>query len=117
MRYLAEFAKTHALPVRLRTGVRRVTRAWDGWNVQLEPTKAEGSAGGEGGEGGAGGVWLRCRQVVLAIGGFHVPKTPPWHAQLPVSVTQLQSRDYKNPRQLPPGEVVVVGSAQSGTQT
>ena len=108
MRYLAEFAKTHALPVRLRTGVRRVTRAWDGWNVQLEPTKDEG---------GAGGAWLRCRQVVLAIGGFHVPKTPPWHAQLPASVTQLQSRDYKNPRQLPPGEVVVVGSAQSGTQT
>ena len=51
MRYLAEFAKTHALPVRLRTGVRRVTRAWDGWNVQLEPTKDEGSAGGAGGGG------------------------------------------------------------------
>ena len=87
--------------MRLNTGVRRVTRAWDGWNVQLD---VEASA------------WLRCKEVVLAIGGFHVPKTPTWHTQLPSTVAQLQSRDYKNPKQLPEGSVVVVGSAQSGAQ-
>ena len=101
VRYLQEFATRHELPVRLNTGVRRVTRAWDGWNVQLD---VEASA------------WLRCKQVVLAIGGFHVPKTPTWHTQLPSTVAQLQSRDYKNPKQLPEGSVVVVGSAQSGAQ-
>ena len=111
VRYLHEFAQTNQLPVRLCTGVRRVTRAWDGWVVQLEAATDGGADGGA-----AGGAWLRCKQVVMAVGGFHVPKTPAWGKELPPSLHQLQSRDYKNPQQLPPGGVVVVGSAQSGTQ-
>jgi putative flavoprotein involved in K+ transport len=35
---------------------------------------------------------------------------------LPPSITQLHSSTYRNSRQLPPGEVLVVGSGQSGCQ-
>ena len=37
-------------------------------------------------------------------------------ARLPAGVLQLHSSDYLNPGQLPPGEVLVVGTGQSGCQ-
>ena len=55
-------------------------------------------------------------QVVVATGGYHTPITPPLSQPLPASVTQVQSQDYKGGRSLPPGEVLVVGSGQSGAQ-
>jgi putative flavoprotein involved in K+ transport len=36
--------------------------------------------------------------------------------RLPESLAQLHSSDYRNPDQLPPGEVLVVGTGQSGCQ-
>ena len=55
-------------------------------------------------------------QVVVATGGYHTPITPPMSQPLPASIAQVQSQDYKNASQLPPGEVLVVGSGQSGAQ-
>jgi len=55
-------------------------------------------------------------QVVVATGGYHDPKVPAFAAELPTSITQIHSRDYKSPEQLPAGEVLVVGSGQSGCQ-
>ncbi|GAA4831510.1 MSMEG_0569 family flavin-dependent oxidoreductase [Actinomycetospora corticicola] len=55
-------------------------------------------------------------QVVVATGGYHTPITPPLSQPLPDSVTQVQSQDYRSGAQLPPGEVLVVGSGQSGAQ-
>jgi putative flavoprotein involved in K+ transport len=55
-------------------------------------------------------------QVVVATGGYHTPITPPLSEPLPPTVTQVQSQDYKSGAQLPPGEVLVVGSGQSGAQ-
>ena len=54
--------------------------------------------------------------VVLAIGGYHQPNIPRLADRLPASLTQLHSSTYRNRRQLPPGEVLVVGSGQSGCQ-
>lgn len=54
--------------------------------------------------------------VVIATGGYHTPLIPPFASQLPGAVQQLSSRDYKNPRELPEGDVLVVGSGQSGCQ-
>jgi putative flavoprotein involved in K+ transport len=56
------------------------------------------------------------RNVVVATGAFQHPKIPPLSAALPPSVLQLSSRDYRNPAQLPPGAVLVVGSGGSGSQ-
>lgn len=55
-------------------------------------------------------------QVVVATGGYHTPITPPMTQPLPASITQVQSQHYKSGSRLPDGEVLVVGSGQSGAQ-
>ncbi len=55
-------------------------------------------------------------QVVLACGGYHKPNILPFAQQFPDSMTQVHSRDYKNSKQLPEGEVMVIGTGQSGSQ-
>ncbi len=59
---------------------------------------------------------LFAQQVVVASGGYHLPIVPRMAERLPASVTQVQSADYRNAAQLPPGKVLVVGSGQSGAQ-
>jgi putative flavoprotein involved in K+ transport len=54
--------------------------------------------------------------VVVATGGFHAPRIPAIGAELPARLTQLHSHAYRNESSLPPGAVLVVGSAQSGVQ-
>lgn len=55
-------------------------------------------------------------QVVLAVNGYHVPKIPRIAERLPETVEQLHSVDYRNPEQLAAGEVMVIGTGQSGCQ-
>jgi len=57
-----------------------------------------------------------CRSVIVAAGIQCVPKIPGFHNKVPKDITQLHTADYRNPQALPPGAVVVVGSAQSGCQ-
>ncbi|HWF73403.1 MAG TPA: MSMEG_0569 family flavin-dependent oxidoreductase [Solirubrobacteraceae bacterium] len=59
---------------------------------------------------------LTAEQVILAVGGYHVPALPPVAAALGPEVTQLHSSSYRNPSSLPDGAVLVVGSGQSGAQ-
>ncbi len=59
---------------------------------------------------------LRARSVIVASGMHSKPKLPAIAAHLPASITQLAAASYRNPSQLPPGAVLVVGSAQSGCQ-
>ena len=54
--------------------------------------------------------------VVVATGGYDIPIVPPCAHGLPDSIMQVHSVAYRNPAQLPPGEVLVVGSGQSGVQ-
>jgi putative flavoprotein involved in K+ transport len=55
-------------------------------------------------------------QVVIASGNYHVPKIPRAAERLPAHILQLHSSEYKNPQSLPDGEVLVVGTGQSGCQ-
>lgn len=57
---------------------------------------------------------LRAEQVVLAVGGYHVPWVPP--VTLPAGVHAVHSRDYRRAGALPEGAVLVVGTGQSGAQ-
>jgi putative flavoprotein involved in K+ transport len=59
---------------------------------------------------------LEARNVVIATGLFQRPKIPAFGTDLPAHITQLHSGQYRNPQALPPGAVLVVGSAQSGCQ-
>lgn len=54
--------------------------------------------------------------VVLAVSGYHVPNIPRMAERLEGAITQLHSAAYRNPAQLPEGNVLVVGSGQSGCQ-
>jgi putative flavoprotein involved in K+ transport len=59
---------------------------------------------------------LTAGQVVVATGGYHTPAIPRLAERFPPAVAQLHSVHYKNPAQLPPGDVLIVGTGQSGCQ-
>jgi putative flavoprotein involved in K+ transport len=59
---------------------------------------------------------LSADQVVVASGGYHQPIIPRLAERLPAHILQLHSEQYRNPQQLPPGQVLVVGNGQSGAQ-
>ncbi|MDB5967966.1 MAG: FAD-dependent oxidoreductase [Hydrocarboniphaga sp.] len=61
------------------------------------------------------GDWT-ASQVVVAIGGYHLPTIPRSAERLPADILQLHSSNYRNPLQLPDGAVLVVGTGQSGCQ-
>lgn len=77
----------------------------------VEPT-----ADGKGYRVTTDGAVLEARNVVIATGLFQRPKVPAFSAELPAHITQIHSNAYRNPQALPPGEVLVVGSGQSGGQ-
>ncbi|GAB3806495.1 NAD(P)/FAD-dependent oxidoreductase [Spirosoma humi] len=56
------------------------------------------------------------RRLVIASGGQNRIRVPDLANHLTKSVLQLHASEYKNPHQLPVGNVLVVGSGQSGTQ-
>ncbi|ABB56872.1 putative flavoprotein involved in K transport [Synechococcus elongatus PCC 6311] len=96
--YLHRFAKTCRAPIREGVTVQRLQQCDRGF--QLLTNEGE--------------YWAQ--QVVIATGAYHEPKRHPLAARLPESIVQIDARDYRNPEQLPPGAVLVVGSGQSGCQ-
>lgn len=55
-------------------------------------------------------------QVIVASGGYHTPIIPRMAERLPGHIQQLHSEQYRNPQSLSAGNVLVVGSGQSGAQ-
>lgn len=65
----------------------------------------------------AAGRTYHARRVIVATGPYTAPNVPAWAAELPAAVTQLPSRSYQRPGQLPgSGAVAVVGSGNSALQ-
>jgi putative flavoprotein involved in K+ transport len=56
------------------------------------------------------------RNVVIATGLYHNVKVPAFASSISPEILQIPSDSYPNPLALPPGGVLVVGSAQSGSQ-
>lgn len=54
------------------------------------------------------------RNVVIATGGERHPRIPDFADQVDPGIRQLHSSAYRNPTQLLPGAVLVVGAGQSG---
>jgi putative flavoprotein involved in K+ transport len=98
---VAKYAEVINAPVRLGTAVERLERASSG-NRGFRLTTTRGT--------------IDAAQVVVATGGFHVPKVPAAGARLATRVVQLHSHAYRNAAALPDGAILVVGSGQSGVQ-
>ena len=95
--YLEAYARRFDLPVRSGTRVDRVEPIGGGFFVST-----------------ADGVRLAARHVIVATGPFRQPNVPAFAAELDPSIRQLHSHDYRNPAQLSPGPVLVVGLSHSG---
>jgi putative flavoprotein involved in K+ transport len=59
---------------------------------------------------------ILAKKVVVATGPFSKPRVPLFAADVPKSVFQIHSVDYKNLDQLQSGGVLIVGTGQSGSQ-
>jgi putative flavoprotein involved in K+ transport len=57
-----------------------------------------------------------CRAAVIATGANSRPNLPALAALLPARIHQLHSLHYRNPDQVGPGGVLVVGASSSGVQ-
>lgn len=56
------------------------------------------------------------RNVVIATGLYQQHDIPAFSSDITTRVSQFHSGQYRNPQELPPGAVLVVGSGQSGCQ-
>ncbi|HLT91183.1 MAG TPA: NAD(P)-binding domain-containing protein [Woeseiaceae bacterium] len=61
------------------------------------------------------GPW-RCRALVVASGAANLPVVPAVSAGIPRRIRQLTAHEYRNPGQLEPGGVLVVGASATGVQ-
>jgi putative flavoprotein involved in K+ transport len=96
--YLADYARELQLPVELNSRVRAVRPADGGYHVELDDRT------------------IGAEQVVIATGPFQIPVVPAIAERLDAGIVQLHSTRYRNPDQIPPGRVLVVGGGNTGYQ-
>ncbi len=96
--FIDRYARTFGMPVQSHTNVTSVRAAADGYRVVTDR-----------------GEWW-CAAVVLASGACNWPAIPALRRELPVSVASVAPLGYRNPGQLEPGGVLVVGASASGVQ-
>ena len=64
----------------------------------------------------AGGGQVRANTVVVASGGYQKAHRPAGAEGIPAALNQVLAEDYTKPGALPPGNVLIVGSGQTGCQ-
>ena len=96
--YMEWYAQVNELPIRVGVRVSAVRRV-DGL-FELETTD----------------VRFQADNVVIATGAFQTPVVPGFARDLDAGIVQVHSSGYRNPQQLPDGDVLVVGAANSGAQ-
>jgi putative flavoprotein involved in K+ transport len=92
------YAKAIAAPVHSHTLVTSVAKTDAGYLVSTDQ-----------------GGW-QCRTVVMASGACNIPRIPKIAEALPASIAIMTPMDYRNPDQLAPGGVLMVGASATGTQ-
>lgn len=99
--------------------VRRLEQNVERWRLPVRYNAAVESIQALEGRGylvSVDGRQIATRNVVVATGLFQRGKAPKAARSLPAEIVQLTADHYRNPEQLPPGAVLVVGSGQSGGQ-
>ncbi len=94
--YLESYAIANDLPIYLGVRVERVNHDGERYVVDTDQ------------------MTLYSDNVVVAMAEFQVPKIPSFGVDLDPSIVQFHSTEYKNPGQLQPGPVLVVGLGNSG---
>jgi putative flavoprotein involved in K+ transport len=94
--YLERYAAHHELPIRLGVRVTRLRR--DGALFRVDTTAGE----------------ITASNVVVATGSYREPKVPEFASELDGHIVQVHASGYRNPRQLQPGGVLLVGAGNSG---
>jgi putative flavoprotein involved in K+ transport len=97
VRFIEAYAAFIQAPVRTGVAVRALRRASDGFRLDT------------------GDATIEARNVVIATGPYQQPAIPAAAVGLG-SIPQLSASGYRNPDQLPPGGVLVVGAGASGCQ-
>lgn len=98
--YFEQYAKQFKLPIQFDTRALEVAPLSNG-NGYLVKTQNDD---------------FQAENVVVATGMFQTPRIPKFSENISPKILQLHSTQYRNPQSLPPGAVLIVGSAQSGCQ-
>ncbi|MHA2254354.1 MAG: flavin-containing monooxygenase, partial [Candidatus Kariarchaeaceae archaeon] len=96
--YIEQYIKRHDLPIKYNAGVNSVKDTTEGWLVKTDDQNYLAS------------------NVFIATGFFQTPKIPSFGSKIPADVYQVHTSEYRNPQELKDGEVLVVGTGQSGMQ-
>jgi len=96
--YLESYARRFNLPV--RTGVRVDGLRRQGGRYLIS----------------AGDRLFEADHVVVAMASYQRPRVPAFAAELDPAIRQLHSCEYRNPSQLRPGSVLLVGAGNSGSE-
>jgi putative flavoprotein involved in K+ transport len=96
--YLELYAASLRLPVRNNVKADGLWRASDGSGFVVT----------------AGERRFTAAQVVIATGMHQLPSVPAFASELDPRIRQFHSSEYRNPAQLAPGDVLVVGAGHSG---
>jgi putative flavoprotein involved in K+ transport len=94
--YLEAYAARFDLPVRTGMAVTRLAKDGDRYRVEC------------------GGRRFEADTVVVATGFYGKPSVPEFASELDPRIVQMHSSDYKDPSQLRPGGVLLVGAGNSG---
>ncbi len=96
--FLDRYHQSFDAPVIEHTSVDAITKCDIGWRVATTT-----------------GEW-EAKAVVLATGACSTPRIPALSSELPSSIRQIAPIHYRNPDQVDPGGVLVVGASASGAQ-
>ena len=96
--HLESYARSFKAPVREHVAVTALHATGDGFAMST----SEGE--------------LRAKTVVVTTGAYQKAHRPAGAATLPPGLHAIDAESYRNPAELPPGKVLVVGSGQTGCQ-
>lgn len=94
--YLEAYAKRFRLPVRSGTRVTGLSRKGTGYVVETAGARYE------------------AENVIVAMSNYQRPHVPAFAGDLRADIVQLHAHRYRNPSQLRPGPVLIVGAGNSG---
>ena len=96
--YFEEYLERFELPIRYGVNVTSIEPLEAGYLVRTDQEEFEAA------------------NVVMAVGLHQEARIPAFSEKFPTGIDQIHSSQYRNPEDLSSGDVLVVGSAQSGCQ-